>query len=41
MTQYPNGIKVRHGIKIMEFQMNFITNSMAAKQVILGITMNF
>jgi hypothetical protein len=33
MTGYQKGIKVRHGMKIMEFQMNSVTKSMAAKQV--------
>jgi hypothetical protein len=33
MTGYPIGIKVRHEMKTMEFQMNSITNSVAAKQV--------
>jgi hypothetical protein len=34
MTGYQTGIKVRHG-------MNSVTNSMAGKQVILGITNEF
>jgi hypothetical protein len=38
MTGYHIGIKIRHGMKIMEFEMNSVTNSVAAKQVIYGIT---
>jgi hypothetical protein len=41
MTGYQTGIKVRHGMKIMEFQMNSITNSVAAKQITLEITNEF
>jgi hypothetical protein len=41
MTGYHKGIKIRHGMKIMEFEMNSITNSVAAKQVISGITNEF
>jgi hypothetical protein len=41
MTEYQIGIKVRHEIKTMEFEMNSVTNSMAAQQVILGITNEF
>jgi hypothetical protein len=41
MTGYHKGIKIRHGIKIMEFEMNSITNSVAAKQVISEITNEF
>jgi hypothetical protein len=41
MTRYQKGVKLRHGIKIMEFQMNSITNFVAAKQIILGITNEF
>jgi hypothetical protein len=37
MTGYPIGIKVRHVMKPIEFQMNSITNSVAAKQVIVRI----
>jgi hypothetical protein len=41
MTGYQTGIKVRHGMKIMQFQINSITNSVAAKQVTLEITNEF
>jgi hypothetical protein len=41
MTGYHKGIKIRHGMKIMEFEMNSITNSVAAKQVISGIANEF
>jgi hypothetical protein len=40
MTGYHKGIKIRHRIKIMEFEFN-VTNSVAAKQVISGITNEF
>jgi hypothetical protein len=33
MIMYQKGIKVRHGMKIKEFQINSISNSVAAKQV--------
>jgi hypothetical protein len=41
MTGYRIGIKIRHGMKIMEFKMNSITNSAAVKQVISRITNEF
>jgi hypothetical protein len=41
MTGYPIGIKVRHEMKNMEFKMNSITNSVAAKQVIDRIINEF
>jgi hypothetical protein len=41
MTGYHKGIKIRHGMKIMEFEMNSVANSVAAKQVISGITNEF
>jgi hypothetical protein len=41
MAGYQKGIKVRHGMKIMEFQMNSVSNFVAAKQVIVGITNEF
>jgi hypothetical protein len=42
MRGYPIGIMVRHEIrKTMKFQMNSITNSMAAKQVIVRIINEF
>jgi hypothetical protein len=41
MTGYHIGIKIRHGMKIMEFEMNSVTNSVAAKQVISRITNEF
>jgi hypothetical protein len=41
MTGYHKGIKIRHEMKIMEFEMNSVTNFVAAKQVISGITNKF
>jgi hypothetical protein len=41
MTGYHIGIKIRHGIKIMEFEMNSVTNFVTAKQVISRITNEF
>jgi hypothetical protein len=41
MTGYPIGIKIRHGMKIMEFEMNSVTNSVATKQVISRIANEF
>jgi hypothetical protein len=41
MTRYPIGIKVRHEIKTMKFEMISITNSVAAKQVIVRIKNKF
>jgi hypothetical protein len=41
MSGYHIGIKIRHGMKIMEFEMNSVTNSVAAKQVISRITNEF
>jgi hypothetical protein len=42
MTGYPIAIKVRHEIKkTMEFKMNFIINSVAAKQIIDRIINKF
>jgi hypothetical protein len=41
MIGYPIGIKVRHGMKTIEFQMNYITNSVAVKQVIVVIINEF
>jgi hypothetical protein len=41
MTGYPIGIKVRHEMKPIKFQMNSITNFMAAKQVIVRIINEF
>jgi hypothetical protein len=35
ITGYPIGIKVRHKIKTIEFEMNSITNSMTAKQILI------
>jgi hypothetical protein len=37
MRGYPIGIKVRHEMKNMEFKINFITNYVAAKQVMVRI----
>jgi hypothetical protein len=41
ITGYPIGIKVRHEMKPMEFQMNSIINSVTAKQVIVRIINEF
>jgi hypothetical protein len=41
ITGYQKGIKVRHEMKIMKFQMNYVTNFVAAKQVTVGITNEF
>jgi hypothetical protein len=41
MTGYPIGIKVRHEIKTIKFEMNSITNSVAAKQVFARIINEF
>jgi hypothetical protein len=41
ITGYQTWIKVRHEMKILEFQMNSVTNSMAPKQVILVIANQF
>jgi hypothetical protein len=41
MTRYQEGIKIGHAIKIIEFQMNYVTNLVATKQVILGIINEF
>jgi hypothetical protein len=41
MTGHHKGIKVRRGMKIMEFKMNSVTNYVAAKQVIFGIINEF
>jgi hypothetical protein len=41
MTGYHIGIKIRHGIKILEFEMNSVINSVIAKQVISRITNEF
>jgi hypothetical protein len=38
MIGYQTWIKVKHGMKTMKFEMNFVTNSVAAKQIILEIT---
>jgi hypothetical protein len=41
MTGYHKDIKIRHEMKIMEFEMNSLTNFVAAKQVISKITNEF
>jgi hypothetical protein len=41
MTRYQKGIKVRHGMKIMEFQINSVSKSMTAKHVNLEIINEF
>jgi hypothetical protein len=38
---YQIGIKVRHGMKITEFQIKSVTNFVAVKQAILGTTNDF
>jgi hypothetical protein len=41
MIGYAKGIKIRYRMKIMEFKMNSVTNSVAAKQVISKIINEF
>jgi hypothetical protein len=41
ITGYQTGIKLRHEMKSKEFQMNSISNFVAAKQVILEIINKF
>jgi hypothetical protein len=41
MTGYQTRIKLRHEIKIKEFQMNSVINFIAAKQINHGITNKF
>jgi hypothetical protein len=41
INAYQISIKIRHEMKTIKFQINFITNSMVAKQVIVRIINEF
>jgi hypothetical protein len=41
ITGYQTGIKVRHDMKIVEFQMNYVPNFIVAKQIIFKIINKF